>query len=173
MHNLFLVYWRNVLRISCASSWVFFALLQVYRDARSTKYKMYQRSSHRNDFREFFFLGGGGTLHEFLSIKFRFVYNRTKITGALHEDQHKFLLRITNNMQRYTIFFIIVNALRVSGGFSAHHQELKNCTHSIWYMSSLLAATASASSKQAWHIPDSVCTVLELLVMGAETAWNT
>jgi len=46
-------------------------------------------------------------------------------------------------MQRYTIFFITVNALRVSGGFSAHHQELKNCTHSIWYMSSLLAATAS------------------------------
>jgi len=35
-------------------------------------------------------------------------------------------------MQRYTIFFIIVNALRVSGGFSTHHQEIKNCTHSIW-----------------------------------------
>jgi hypothetical protein len=85
-------------------------------------------------------------------------------------------------MQRYTIFFIAANALHVSGGFSAHHQELKtvhtasgicqgclllplswvswqllymfqavfppiirtsNCTHSIWYMSSLLAATAS------------------------------
>ena len=46
-------------------------------------------------------------------------------------------------MQRYTIFFIIANALHVSGGFSAHHQELKNCTHSIGYMSSLLAATAS------------------------------
>jgi hypothetical protein len=28
-------------------------------------------------------------------------------------------------MQRYTIFFIIANALHVSGGFSAHHQELK------------------------------------------------
>jgi len=37
-------------------------------------------------------------------------------------------------MQRYTVFFIIVSALHVSGGFSAHHQELKNCTHSIWYM---------------------------------------
>jgi hypothetical protein len=37
-------------------------------------------------------------------------------------------------MQRYTIFFIIVNALHVSGGFSAHHQELKNCTHSIGYV---------------------------------------
>jgi hypothetical protein len=43
-------------------------------------------------------------------------------------------------MQRYTIFFITVNAVRVSGGFFAHHQELKNCTHNIGYMSSLLAA---------------------------------
>jgi hypothetical protein len=46
-------------------------------------------------------------------------------------------------MQRYTIFFIMVNALHVSGGFSTHHQELKNCTHNIWYVSGLLAATAS------------------------------
>ena len=52
-------------------------------------------------------------------------------------------------MQRYTIFFTTVNALHVSGGFSAHHQELKNCTHRIWYMSSLLAATTSGNSKQA------------------------
>jgi len=59
-------------------------------------------------------------------------------------------------MQRYTIFIITVNTLHVSGGFSAHHQELKNCTHSIRYMSSMLAATASGSSKQAWHIPDAV-----------------
>jgi len=75
-------------------------------------------------------------------------------------------------MQRYTIFIITVSALHVSGGFSAHHQELKNCTHSIWYMSSLLAATASGSSKQAWHTPDDVGTVFELLMMGEETAWN-
>jgi len=60
-----------------------------------------------------------------------------------------FFLRITNKMQRYTIFFIIVNALHVSDGFSAHHQGVKNCTHSIGFMSSLLAATASGSSKQA------------------------
>ena len=46
-------------------------------------------------------------------------------------------------MQRYTVFFITVNALQVSGSFSAHHQELKNCKHSIRYKSSLLAATAS------------------------------
>jgi hypothetical protein len=48
-------------------------------------------------------------------------------------------------MQRYAIFFIAVNALHVSGGFSASHQELKiqNCTHSICYVLRLLAATAS------------------------------
>jgi len=35
-------------------------------------------------------------------------------------------------------------------------------------MPSLLAATGS--SKQAWHIPDAVCTGFELLMMGGETA---
>jgi len=28
-------------------------------------------------------------------------------------------------MQRYTLVFITINALHVSGGFSAHHQELE------------------------------------------------
>jgi hypothetical protein len=31
---------------------------------------------------------------------------------------------------------------------------------------------ATSSSKQAWNIPDAVCTVFELLMMGGETAWN-
>jgi len=35
---------------------------------------------------------------------------------------------------------------------------------------SLLAAPASGSSKQAWHIPDAVCTVFELLMMGGKPA---
>ena len=69
-------------------------------------------------------------------------------------------------MQHHTIFFTIVNALHVSDGFAAHHQEFKNCTHSIWYVPGLLAAAASGSSKQA------VCTVLELLMMGGKTARN-
>jgi len=75
-------------------------------------------------------------------------------------------------MQRFIIFFITVCALHVSGGFSAHHQELKDCTHSICYVQGLLAATTSSSSKQAWHIADAVCTFLELLMMGEETARN-
>jgi hypothetical protein len=40
---------------------------------------------------------------------------------------------ITNKMHRYTIFFIAVNAVRVSGGFSAHHQELKLYTQHLVY----------------------------------------
>ena len=54
-------------------------------------------------------------------------------------------------MLRYTVFFIIVNALHVSGGFFAHHQEFKNCIHSIWCVPDLLAATASGSSKHLEH----------------------
>jgi len=54
-------------------------------------------------------------------------------------------------MQRYTIFFSTVNALHVSGGFSTYHQELKNCTHSIGYMSSLLSATVSVGESQLTH----------------------
>jgi hypothetical protein len=34
-------------------------------------------------------------------------------------------LSITNEMQRYAVIFIALSALHVSGGFSAHHQELK------------------------------------------------
>jgi gamma-glutamyl:cysteine ligase YbdK (ATP-grasp superfamily) len=45
-------------------------------------------------------------------------------------------------MQLLQYFFITVNGLHVSGGFSAHHQELKNCTYIIWYVPRLLAATA-------------------------------
>jgi hypothetical protein len=54
--------------------------------------------------------------------------------------------------------------------------------HLVQYVPGLLAATASAvglqpqlasgSSKQAWHVPDAVCTVRELLMMGGETARN-
>ena len=57
------------------------------------------------------------------------------------------LLSTTNKMQRFIISFIIVYALHVSGGFSAHHQELKNCTQSIWYVPGLLLPLAVAASK--------------------------
>ena len=49
-------------------------------------------------------------------------------------------------MQHYTVFFIAVNALHVSGGPSTHHQELKT-VHTASGICQ--AATASGSSKQA------------------------
>ena len=107
---------------------------------------------------------------------------------SLYEHSRYILLSTTNKMKRYTILFIIVNALHVSGGFSAHLQEFKNCTRRIWYVPGMFAGTvsvgelelachfqltyASGSSKQTWHIPDAVCAVLELLMMGGKTARN-
>jgi hypothetical protein len=46
-------------------------------------------------------------------------------------------------MQCNTILFIVVKDLHVSGGVPAHHQQHKNCTYSIWYLLSLVAATPS------------------------------
>ena len=53
----------------------------------------------------------------------------TKLTAIfhVHGTVHRLCipLSITNEIQRYTIIFIAVSALHVSGGFSAHHQGLK------------------------------------------------
>ena len=57
-------------------------------------------------------------------------------------------LSTTNEMQRYTISSIVVSALQVSSGFTAHHQELKT-VHTV---------------------PDAVCTVFELLMMSGKPA---
>jgi len=70
-------------------------------------------------------------------------------------------------MQRYTIFFIVVSALHVSSGVSAHHQELKNCTCGIAYLSNLFAATANVG-----EFRDAACTVFELLMMRGKPARN-
>jgi hypothetical protein len=49
---------------------------------------------------------------------------------------------------------------------SSGAQEL--CTQ----LSSISTRLAVAASKQAWHVPDVVYTVLELLMIGGETARN-
>jgi hypothetical protein len=71
--------------------------------------------------------------------------------------------------QHYTIFFITVNALHVSGGFSALHQELKT-VHTASGMSSLLAATASQNVQHYITLATnkkSYCQVSELSVLRA------
>ena len=54
----------------------------------------------------------------------------------------------TTNEMHHTIFFIVVSALRVSSGFSAHHQELKHCTCSIGYQSNFFGATTSMGESE-------------------------
>jgi hypothetical protein len=79
-------------------------------------------------------------------------------------------------MQRYTIFFIAVSALHVSGGFLPI-VRISNSTHSIWYMSGLLAATVNVGelALPAASKPDiyrMLCVHFELLTMGRKTARN-
>ena len=61
-------------------------------------------------------------------------------------------LSTTSKMQRYTIFFIVVSALHDSRSFSAHHQELKNCTCNIGYLSNLFAATANVGESELFRL---------------------
>jgi hypothetical protein len=72
---------------------------------------------------------------------------RVKNLPSNCEKNYIILLSTTKKMQRYTIFFITVDALHVLGGFSAHHQELKNCTHSIWYAPLAVAAASLARTR--------------------------
>jgi hypothetical protein len=53
------------------------------------------------------------------------------VVWQVHTNNSELSFKYTNKLQCYTIFFITINALQISGG----------------------------SSKQAWHIPDVVCTV--------------
>jgi hypothetical protein len=74
-------------------------------------------------------------------------------------------------MQRYTIFFIIVNALHVSGGFRPSSGAQKLYTVSGICQTCLLISLAVAASKLG--IYPMLCVLFyELLMMGGETARN-
>ena len=53
--------------------------------------------------------------------------------GEVSESRYPIYTSITNKMQRYTIVFITIYALHISGGSYAHHQELKTI-HSFRYL---------------------------------------
>jgi hypothetical protein len=52
----------------------------------------------------------------------------------------------TNNMQRYTVAFITINAVHVSGGSSAHHQELKT----VYTASGICRAFSASYRYRGW-----------------------
>jgi len=86
----------------------------------------------------------------------------------------------TNKMQRYTMLFIIINALHVSGGSFAHHQQLKT----VYRASGICRAFSSSYRYREWVGKIAVrsrkistntrCCVysFELLMIGGGTTWN-
>ena len=77
-------------------------------------------------------------------------------------------------MQHYTIIFVTINALHVSGGSSAHHQELKT----VYTASGICRAFAASyrllkqAVKRSKSSTNTRCRVysFELLMMGVGTA---
>jgi hypothetical protein len=71
-----------------------------------------------------------------------------------------------NKMQRYRIFFITVNAVHVSGGFSANHQELKtvHTAYGICQACLLLPLAVATSKLDIWaENPPETCRALTVI----------
>ena len=87
---------------------------------------------------------------------------------------------ITNNMQRYTMVFITIYAVHVSGGSSTHHQELKLYTQHRVFVELLLLLTSCMSGLELTHDSGKkqkkidkypmLCIQFQLLMMGGGTA---
>jgi hypothetical protein len=116
---------------------------------------------------------------------------RRRESARIQTYTQNILSSVTNKMQRYTIYLFLWNALHVSGGSSAHHQELKTVytasgTSSNLYCylplswkrwnchcrgSSSSSATVAGSSNGLTKYP-MLYIQFELLMMGGGTAWN-
>jgi hypothetical protein len=81
------------------------------------------------------------------------------------------------------MFFIIISPLHVSGGFSAHNQELIKLYVQPWVLSCCLTlvwkgwnssnpSTQAVDSRKAWQYPRLHIQFYKLLMMGGKTARN-
>jgi len=63
------------------------------------------------------------------------------------------------------MFFIIISALHVSGGFSAHHQELINCMCGLGYCHAFLLSTAGVDGLKLFSCQrDATYTMLFIII---------
>ena len=89
---------------------------------------------------------------------------------------------VPNNYQRDATFlnsFISTDALHVPGGSSAHHHEhttvhtASGIVNQYWCLLLSWMRWNASSKQQYWlTIPEAVCIVFVLLMMGGGTAWN-
>ena len=76
-------------------------------------------------------------------------------------------------MQRYTIYLFLHNALHVSGGSSAHHQELKTVyTTSGTFVTSLLLPATVSSTKVAVTFCAEHSHVMHDILMSGQEVWG-
>ena len=87
----------------------------------------------------------------------------------MHADVVPYI--ITNRIQRYIMVFITINAVHVSGGSSAHHQELKTVyTAPGICLGVFISLTLAVRSRNtSTNTRCCVCS-FELLMMGGGTA---
>ena len=70
----------------------------------------------------------------------------------VHGTAHRQMCILYNQRDvTYTMFFIIISALHVSGGFSAHHQELIGLYVQPWVLSCFTAADRRCGWVVATH----------------------
>ena len=102
-----------------------------------------------------------------------------RLLGPLWKYAYHVYSNIINKMQRYTMVFITINALHVSGGSSTHHQELKT----LYTASGICRAFSASYRYREWFGSSNRnrksstnirCCVhsFELLMMDGGTAWN-
>jgi len=87
-----------------------------------------------------------GMLHgQYMNYTDIFAYTMKTFSRSWHRASLMYS-SMTNKMQRYTVVFVTTYALHVSGGSSAHHQELKTV-----HTASGIYRTFSASYRYPTH----------------------
>jgi WD40 repeat protein len=108
------------------------------------------RTIHNGTLLQNFIFGHGTGLQEFSVSGNKLVTGSYNLFLRSWDRASLMYLSINNKMQRYTVVFITINVLHVSGGSSAHHQELKTV-----YTASGICRAFTANRQ----IPDAVYTV--------------
>ena len=105
-------------------------------------------------------------------------WQSVKNVFVVHGSVHRKRIFKYNQQDAALHKLFLWNALHVSGGSSAHYQELKNCIYSIGYFVKPFMVPATVveemelQQKRSDKVPDGVYTIFELLMMGGGTAWN-
>jgi hypothetical protein len=91
--------------------------------------------------------------------------NLQRMDTASNKEERKVCILYNQRDATYTIFFIIISVLHVSGGFSSHHQELIKLYVQPWELSCFLLSKfqpihTNSRQQESMTIPKAAHTVL-------------